>query len=177
MQAIFEHLQKTRGTSWYPQPASIRSYPVEPLTGNLVAADHHGASWEKCLRAPDPALPSDYDAQGRVMLPAVFADWLASPANTLGTLVSSSSSSSKTTAPLEILEPPAGSVFYLDPDIPAANQSIALRAASSATLTWSSPTLSIAATRARLAEGRHTLTARDPLSGAEAKTWIEVKAW
>lgn len=174
MHGIFEHLHQTRGTSWYPQPASVQTYTLDPLTGHRVAEHHPGAVREKCLAPPPLASASDYDEAGHVALPAVYSAWLASAQNSLGSLVAGASPASA--APLEILEPTAGSLFYLDPDLPRETQLIPLRATTAAPLEWTSPTLTLTATRARLAEGRHQLTAREPGTGRTASTWIEVKA-
>lgn len=177
MHEIFEHLHQTRGTTWYAQPPSVQSYALDPLTGHRVAENHPGALREKCLAPPPLATADDYDEAGRVVLPPVYSAWLASSQNSLGSLVASARpSSAASLTPLEILEPPAGSLFYLDPDLPPETQAIPLRAATAAPLEWTSPTLALTASRARLAEGRHQLTAREPATGRTASTWIEVKA-
>jgi penicillin-binding protein 1C len=180
MHEIFEHLHQTRGTTWYAQPSSVRTYTLDPLTGHRVAENRPGAVHEKCLAPPPPATASDYDEAGHVVLPPVYSAWLTSPQNSLGSLAGASSSSSSSSSlpppPLEILEPPAGSLFYLDPDLPRDTQCIPLRAATALPLEWTSPTLALTASRARLAEGRHELTAREPSTGRSASTWIEVKA-
>ncbi|HEV7404684.1 MAG TPA: transglycosylase domain-containing protein [Chthoniobacteraceae bacterium] len=177
MHDLFEQLHRTRGTGWYVQPPSVRTYTLDPLTGRQVAGNHPGGIREKCLAPPPPAAAGDYDEAGRVVLPPVYSAWLASPQNSLGSLAttSSSSSSSSSLPPLEILEPPAGSLFYLDPDLPRETQCIPLRAATGLPLEWNSPTLTLTAGRARLAEGWHQLTAREPATGRTASTWIEVK--
>jgi penicillin-binding protein 1C len=177
MHEIFEHLHQTRGTSWYAQPPSVRTYTLDPLTGHQVAENHPGAVREKCLAPPPAASAGDYDEAGRVVLPPVYSAWLNSPQNSLDSLATTSfSSASLPVAPLEILEPPAGSLFYLDPDLPLETQCISLRAATTLPLEWTSPTLTLTASRARLAEGRHELTVREPRTGRVASTWIEVKA-
>ncbi len=178
MHELIEHLHQTRGTSWYASPPpSVHTYTLDPLTGHQVAENHPGAVREKCLAPPPLATASDYEEAGRVLLPPVYSAWLSSSQNALGSLASSSSSSSSSPLPpLEILEPPAGSLFYLDPDLPLETQCIPLRAATAMPLEWSSPTLTLTAARARLAEGRHQLTAREPGTGRVASTWIEVKA-
>jgi penicillin-binding protein 1C len=178
MHEIFEHLHQTRGTSWYAQPPSVRTYTLDPLTGHRVAENQPGAIREKCLAPPPFATAGDYDEAGRVLLPPVYSAWLAGSQNSLGSLATASSSSSPSSPlpPLEILEPPAGSLFYLDPDLPGETQCIPLRAATALPLEWTSPTLALSASRARLAEGRHQLTAREPGTGRTASTWIEVKA-
>jgi penicillin-binding protein 1C len=180
MHEIFAHLHRTRGTTWYAQPPSVQSYTLDPLTGHQVAEDHPGAVREKCLAPPPLAIAGDYDEAGRVVLPPIYSGWLASSQNALGSLATSSSSSSSSSssapAPLEIIEPPAGSLFYLDPDLPRETQCIPLRAATALPLEWTSSTLTLTASRARLAEGRHELTVREPSTGRIASTWIEVKA-
>ncbi len=192
---VFEHLHATRGTSWYQTPRSVRSYTIEPLTGHGTADDAlvpsadapvvhaAGVVWEKSLRPPPVASPTDYDAQGRVVLPPVFGEWLRSSQNNLGDLVACTSvatAPAREAASWDVLAPSKGSVFFLDPDLPRASQTIALRASSSQPLEWSCPTLRIQVSpsgpRAELAEGRHLLRARDPATRAVATTWIEVHA-
>nr|MCU0753298.1 hypothetical protein [Akkermansiaceae bacterium] len=81
-------------------------------------------------------------------------------------------------AGLRILQPPAGTIYYLDPDLPAASQRVRLLAESPGEVDWSCKTLTIEndATHPgiRLLPGRHVLTATDAATGRRAETWIEV---
>jgi penicillin-binding protein 1C len=172
---IFTHLHERRGTSWFAQPEGIREYTVHPLTGRAVAAGTAGAVVEKCISEPEPARASDFDAKGRVVLSPEYAQWLASPQNSLGDLVACADASPQ----LRILTPPPGATYFLDPDLPAAAQCIPLRAESGGAIEWTSVSLPLENTnaheRARLREGRHVISARDLATGATAETWIEVR--
>jgi penicillin-binding protein 1C len=171
MHEIFEHLHARFGTTWYEQPAGIATYRVDPLTGRLSERPH--SVLEKCRRSPDPARAEDYDSAGRVRLSPDYADWLASTQNHLGDLAVSAG-----TAPaLRIVQPEPGSIYYLDGDVPAESQWIALRAEAPGAVQWSSESLPCAGTRAQIREGWHTIIARDSATGREAETWIDVKPW
>jgi len=176
MHEMMQRLHDSRGTSWFTPPAEVATYAVDPLTGRLAPPNRPGAVEEKCLRTPEPARPEDYDAEGRVCLPEAYAEWLAGPQNNLGSLVSAGAGGK-----LQIIEPVAGSIYFLDHDLPAESQWIPLRASGGGGVKWSSASLAMqtsgAGVRAQLREGRHTLSVRDLVSGNEATTWIEVKAW
>ena len=78
---------------------------------------------------------------------------------------------------LRILDPKPGSIYFLDPDIPAESQWIPLRADAPGAIHWTSDTgAKIATARLWLSEGRHHLTALDESTGASRTTWIEVRA-
>ena len=79
---------------------------------------------------------------------------------------------------LRVLQPQAGTIYYLDPDLPAASQRIRLRAEAPGEVAWSCETLVIDGDDThpaiQLQPGRHVLTATDALTGYRAETWIEV---
>ena len=174
MHEIFEHLHARYGTTWFEPPAQIVRHEVDPLTGRLAT---RGGILEKCLHAPEPARDDDYDDAGRVRLPAVYAEWLASPQNSLGNLVARADSATGT----RILQPAPGSIYYLDGDLAPESQCIPLRAEAPGRIEWSCDSLPLksgdAGPRAQIREGRHTILAREMTTGSEAATWIEVKRW
>ncbi|MHA3770261.1 penicillin-binding protein 1C [Verrucomicrobiota bacterium sgz303538] len=176
MHDVFVHLHQQRGTSWFARPPEIKEVTVNPLTGRRVADVHSSGITEKCQWPPEPEHASDRNAAGQIVLPSEYAPWLSSPQNTLGDLVVCQDSSPQ----LHILNPPAGAIYFLDPDLPGDAQRISLRAEGSGAVAWSSPTLRCEAdgTRQliRLQEGRHVISARDTATGRETETWIEVKA-
>jgi penicillin-binding protein 1C len=174
MHEVFEHLHRRFGTSWFKRPEGLKQFPVDPLTGRLVEVTRPGAVMEWHRQPPEPARPSDYDAEGRVRLGAEYQPWLAGPQNTLGALAVAATS----TPDLRILEPKPGSVYFLDADIPSESQWIPLRAEASGTVRWSCDTeASIEESRFMLREGRHQLTAVDESTGTHSSTWIEVRRW
>ena len=177
MHALVEHLHTRFGTSWFAQPQQIASFMIDPLTGRLMPAGRPGGIDEKCLQAPESARPDDYDVGGRVRLPAEYGPWLASSQNSLGSLVTPASSAPQ----LRILQPAPGSIYYLDADLPPDSQWIALRAEAGGEVRWTCASLpfktSAAGPAMLIREGRHVILAADAATGAQASTWIEVKAW
>ncbi len=171
---VVEHLHREFGTSWYPQPANVVERFVSPLTGKRVAETKPGVVREKFLagRLPPLESPDDYDEQGRVRLGAEYRDWLASSQNeSLGKFAPVR----RPETALRVVSPLPGSIYYLDPDLPQSDR-LPLKSNASGPLVWESATLQCDGKCARLKEGRHEITLRDPESGAQAETWIVVKA-
>jgi len=171
---IFMHLRAQQGTTWFARPDGIGEDRIHPLTGKAVAAGHPGAVREIFSRAPAPASPDDYDTAGRVVLPAVYRDWLAGPQNGLGDLAVAGTGCGG----LRIVSPAPGTVFFLDPDLPAAAQRVTLRAEAPSAVTWSSETLPCETDGSRpvvaLREGTHQISVRS--GDRRATTWITVRA-
>lgn len=174
MHEILSRLHDTRGTSWFARPAGVREGWVHPLTGHAVAAEHPAAVREIFAHAPPPAEAGDYDAAGRVVLPPEYREWLAGPQNALGDTAVCAAPAG---GPLRIVSPEPGTVFFLDPDLPAEAQRVPLRAAGADAVTWSSETLACDNDSARpgvvLREGEHVITGR--AGGLTATTRIIVK--
>jgi penicillin-binding protein 1C len=174
MHEVMTHLHERFGTSWFKRPEGLRHCAVEPLTGRSVSADRKGAVMEWCRVIPERERADDYDEQGRVRLAAEYREWVEGPQNSLGDLAVIA----ETAPTLRILEPEAGSIYYIDNDLPPENQWIPLRAEGAQDVQWVAGSgITLKAPRFKLAEGRHTLTVRDRFSGEQASTWIEVRAW
>ncbi|HEY5892321.1 MAG TPA: penicillin-binding protein 1C [Chthoniobacterales bacterium] len=175
MHQVMQHLHDHRGTSWFSTPPGIQEYRVDPLTGHLASSDRLGAVLEKCSSPPPLVSPSDYDAAGRVALPAIYNEWLKSPQNGLGNLVISAESAEK----LQILSPMPGSIYFVDPDLPIDNQRIPLRAEAAGKIEWSSSTLALTPSSGPatilLLKGIHIIAAKDTHTGQTATTWIDVR--
>ncbi len=175
MHEVFQHLRQQRGTSAFIRPDGILEETVVPLTGRRATAGTAGTIVEKCLWPLEPERSSDRDAERRVILPAEYAQWLASSQNTLGELVTCASTAQE----LRILNPQPGATYFLDPDLPVSAQRVPLRAHGNGAIAWSSPTLQCDAEGQRqllrLKEGRHLISAQDA-TGRRVETWIEVKA-
>jgi len=171
MHEVMELLHRTRGTTWFARPETIADYWVQPLSGKRVAAGTKGAIRTACRWEPRWEPPSDRDSRGRLILGPEYAAWLAGPQNSLGDLV--------TCAPvadaLRIVQPRPGAVYFLDPDLPAESQRIALKAESTGAVSWSSSSLDCSAGVAHLREGTHEIIAKDAISGETATTRIEVR--
>jgi len=177
MHTLMEHLHTRFGSSWFAQPPNAATFKIDPLTGRLAPADRLGSLDEKCLQPPESARPDDYDALGRVRLPAEYGPWLASTQNNLGNLVTLATSAPE----LRILQPAPGSIYYLDADLPPDSQWIPLRAEAQGEVQWSCDSLSYKTSATGPAmlirEGRHVILATDAATGRQSTTWIEVKAW
>jgi penicillin-binding protein 1C len=174
---IMTKLRDRYGTSWYQEPSGIERCYIDPLTGHRVSADQPRAVEEIYAFPPEPARPDDYDATGRVRLPAEYRAWAESDQNTLGDLLEGR----RLAKHLRILEPASGGLYYFDRDLPAQDQRLVLRAESTGQIEWRSTTLDCQSAgntvTVRLREGRHEITARDTITGETASTWIEVEPW
>jgi penicillin-binding protein 1C len=174
MHEIFDYLHDTRGTAWFAKPEDIRDGWIHPLTGHAVAPETPGAVREIFASAPPDEEPGDYDAQGRVVLGEEYRDWLADKQNGLGELVT------RGTRPggFRIVVPAPGSVYYLDPDLPAQSQTLTLSADAAEAVRWQSETLGLRVdagkTCAQLSEGTHRITGR--CGDRSASTWIVVRS-
>jgi len=109
------------------------------------------------------------------VLSAEYGPWLASPQNSLGSLAVCANGASD----LWIVSPQPGTIYFLDPDLPADAQWIPLRALATGEVTWSCTSLPCDTSgprrRAQLREGKHVISARDPATGLSAETRIEVR--
>jgi penicillin-binding protein 1C len=174
MHEIFKHLHETRGTTSFERPGGVTTHRIHSLTGRLAANDQPGTIDEECLWPPEESRADDFDADGRTILPNEFARWLASPQNALGDLVTSAASATD----LHVLQPQPGTVYYLDPDLPAASQRVRLRAEAPGEVAWSCETLPIEGDEQhpaiQLRPGRHVLTATATGTERQANTWIDV---
>jgi penicillin-binding protein 1C len=180
---VMGHLHHSKAPNWPAPPPSILALDTDPLTGKRVSADHPRARREfaHASHLPPSFTPSDTSADGRVILPAEYRAWLASPENRHPARFAG------VTAPLEksvprILFPAPGTTIVLDPSLPDGGGRLTLESDLDDHLRvrWSSPTLTIGnnsqgRSQARLTPGRHELTATHPGSGQSASTWIEVK--
>ncbi len=181
---IVEQLHDRFGTTWYSTPTNIVECLINPLTGKRLneasAQLHPGAVREKFLASNLPGFesPGDYAVSShKILLGAEYRDWFASSDNWLRERAELAPS---TSASLRVLFPLPGATLYLDPDLPDRGRQISLRALGPETLQWHSDSLDVLTNStgviALLTEGQHDLTVRDPVSGAAARTWINVLA-
>jgi penicillin-binding protein 1C len=182
---VLDHLHEHYGTTWYAMPTNVVECWIHPFTGKRLrqppAVPGPGAVREKFLASNLPPLeqPDDYETTGALRQPVVrlggdYRDWLASGDNWLGGRAVLAPACGQ----LRILFPPPGTILYLDPDLPQQGSRIVLRNTGSDRVRWESDSLELAHEGPRqvalLTEGRHRLTVRDPLTGAQAETWVEV---
>jgi len=191
---LVEHLHQHYGTTWYSAPTNVVEWWVHPVTGKRLSEPasqpSQPAIQEKFLAASVPPLesPGDYSpplspsegeragvrGQPMVRLGNEYRDWLASPDNWLGNRAVLTA----TRDSLRILFPLPGTILYLDPDLPAQGRRLRLRADGPDDLQWHSDSLQIAQEGPRqialLTQGRHQITVRDPRTGTQANTWLQV---
>jgi penicillin-binding protein 1C len=177
---VFAHLHKRFGTSWYVTPDQIVSRRVHPITGRLVETTPADAVLEKFLAKNQPAAATaqDYDAEGRVVLSAEYAEWAKSGDNWLAGQVTVAEALPTTV--VRVVSPLPGATYFLDPDLPDGGRWLPLKAEGPPGLVWESDSLSFrqegARTSACLVEGRHRLTVRHPVTRGQAETWIVVRS-
>jgi penicillin-binding protein 1C len=181
LRQVFEFLHERDGTTDFTPPDDLVRAEVDPLTGR--AAHPSGARETEVFlhgARPSPAQSHDHASDGTVRLPSLYRDWFHSADNRLGhrvQLANTSADGSAGASTLRILTPQPGSVYFLDPDLPADAQRIRLNASEVAV--WSCPTLKLETRatgfQALLSVGRHHLRAVDATSTLSAETWIEVR--
>lgn len=187
--AVMEELFRDSAPGWYPRPESVVRAEVDSLTGKRLTDDlpvrpgQSRTEWFRRGRLPSPAQPSDYDSDGRTLLPPSYGAWFASGSNSLGKVASVRKPGKGIAAvPLHIVSPMSGTVAYLDPDLPDGGRRFPLEIEGGAgeSIEWSSETLSIEKTREQswliLRPGRHRVTAADPETGRTAETEITVES-
>ncbi|MDQ6625924.1 MAG: hypothetical protein M3Y69_07280 [Verrucomicrobiota bacterium] len=163
-----------RGTSWYSTPAGIVERNVHPLTGKLLADDDARGVRERFVASNIPLAESvdDYDADGRVRLPAEYNEWLASAESAIGDDVAVTASELRITSPL------AGASYIVDPDVPTSAR-IPLLAVGGRKLMWQSDSLSCSrrdgVDYATAVEGEHRIVVTDAETGRRAEIQISVK--
>ena len=182
---VFDHLHQHYGTTWYAEPTNILECWINPITGKRLREPAplwtSGVIQEKFIANHLPAIesPKDYELVSgstcAVRLGSEYRDWFATGDNGLG----DRAVLSETTDSLRILFPPPGTTLYLDPDLPEQGRRLLLRVAGPDHLEWRSDSLNLAREGNRemalLTQGHHTITVRDPMSGAQARTWLEVR--
>jgi penicillin-binding protein 1C len=185
LHTLFDYLHQHYGTSWYAPPTNLVECRINPITGKRLR--ERAPLWtldsvqERFLADNLPPLetPEDYappkPAARAVRLGGEYREWLATGDNWLGDRAVLAEAADG----LRILFPPTGTTLYLDGDLAGEGRRLYLRAAGPEQLEWHSDSLTLAREGARevarLTEGRHQITVRDPASGAEARTLIEVK--
>ena len=171
MHMVMEEMRARFGTSWYAQPNGIVSAKVHPLTGKQ--SRHGSAEWFLKNNLPPFEKSTDRDSAGRVKLSAKYSEWFASRDNTLGNRAVLDPARA---AVVRVLSPLPGTVFFLDPDLPATSRQVRLQV-NTANAQWTSGTLKCIARKdgvyADLQPGRHRLTAI--VNGQWLETWIDVE--
>jgi penicillin-binding protein 1C len=182
---LFEHLHQLHTTTWYSQPPGVIECWIDPITGKRLRDSESPAAnalKEKFAARNLPPWEDSTDYQTLsgikrvVRLGREYRDWFVSSDNWIG----EGAVLAETADSLRIVFPPPGTTLYLDADLRGAGRRLHLRASGPEHLEWHSDSLILAHEGnreiAQLSEGHHAITVRDPVSGAEARTWIEVRA-
>ena len=149
---------------------------AQPPVGGYLAVRRPNApernSWRQITFLPSKASATPAPVQ----LGNEYRDWLASGDNWLGNRAVLAPGQNS----LRILFPLPGTTIYLDPDLPQQGRRISMRAEGPEHLEWQSDSLRVARDGSRqvalLTEGHHQITVRDPVTGDEVQTWINVLA-
>lgn len=179
---VFIELQSRFGTSWYEQSAAIVSARIDPRTGKRLTPQSPAARMSRdeiFIKGTEPpaADAGDYEEKtGRAILPPEYSAWVKSRDNWMGDLVTCGESGEPGKS-LRIVNPIAGTVIRLDPDIPNNGGQLVLRAEPAANVRWTSPTLEVRGESdhavAILKPGRHEIVAT--LGGKTARTFVIVE--
>ena len=171
MHTVMEHLHERFGTSEFEQPNGLTRVQVNRISGRMVGEGV--AEWFVAKQLPPKESRDDFDAAGRVKLGVDYAEWFTSADNTIRSHAVIDVSK---IAELRVLSPMAGTVYYLDPDLPPSSRQVRLRVNGIAAR-WSSDTLECVAIDGdvfvQLQPGRHQLTVE--VDGHRLETWIQVE--
>lgn len=170
--------------TWPQRPDGIVEVSIDPRTGKSIgdaSLRHAQPSRELALvdHIPPPASRADYDADGRVRLDAIYAEWFASPQNRRRHQLTLAAAAESIT-PLRIITPAEGATFLLDPDIPSGSSRLRPITNLPGTAVWSSPSLEILPGTPEpiihLTPGTHQITATDPRTSRSVTRTIHVKS-
>ena len=171
MHTVMEHLHERFGTSEFEQPNGLTRAQVNRISGRR--AGEGVAEWFVAKQLPPKESRDDFDAAGRVKLGVGYAEWFTSADNTIRSRAVIDVSK---ISELRVLSPMAGTVYYLDPDLPPSSRQVRLRV-NGVAARWSSDTLECIAIDGdvfvQLQPGRHQLTVE--VGGHRLETWIQVE--
>ncbi|MFK7850864.1 MAG: penicillin-binding protein 1C [Akkermansiaceae bacterium] len=164
--------------TWFAEPVEMKRIRIDYRTGKQLKDDSE-SEFARDERLPlgktvFPASASDYDPEGRAILPAKYRDWFESSENFRRDELVLDASTLASVA-LKILSPTNGSTVLIDPDIPGANSEIRLRSNLPDITTWECETLEIQDSTAIIQEGVHTIIAIDARDGSERQITITVE--
>lgn len=193
---IFAHLYSKPDdkAEWYPRPDHIVTARIDPLNGKRLPPSKDTPSPQRPSHTrleifrqnnlPALALESDYDRQGRTLLPAHYRSWFTENKHQLqnrANLTQQATLNNSNQQPFQILSPLADTVVYLDQDLPHGGRRFTLRTnGPTAQIRWTSTTLQIDSSTSRspvaiLKPGIHQLTATDATSGYSISVSVNVE--
>ncbi|MCB1063698.1 MAG: penicillin-binding protein 1C [Verrucomicrobiae bacterium] len=195
--AVMAELHAHRKPIWYPRPDSLIDAEIDPLNGKRVLPGVLSQKPTPTIREvfrpgtlPEPARPEDYEDDGRVKLPPVYATWLAEEGKSFAKrAVPDTSHSAKPR--LRIVSPISGTVAYLDSDLPGGGKRFPLRfeienspaipKPGESSIRWTSDTLRIESDEKTgrawliLEPGSHEVVATDSTTGVRSISRIAVE--
>jgi len=178
---VMLYLHEHRDPKWPAQPAGLVRARIDPRTGKRLTPQAPAARLSRDELFPADKLPplassTDYDPRGRAILPSEYAEWVKSPQNWLGDLVTSATEDDR--PQLKITHPIPGTVIRLDPDIRNNGSRLLLQSSGTKAPRWSCPTLAIHDENghafATLTPGRHEIELRDTTTGQIARSFVIV---
>ena len=161
------------------RPSEIQEADIDTRTG-MLATDTTPADCRRRELGTPAMLPKEsgrYDAEGRAVLDARYADWLPTSGKDHRYTVDAEQGDTRTPA---VLIPGHQTVVVLDPTLPQNGRLLALRCTlPDAAQEWSCPTLRLERRQgkwyAHLRPGTHTLTVRDRNTRQKATATFEVQ--
>ncbi|MEM9280850.1 MAG: penicillin-binding protein 1C [Verrucomicrobiota bacterium] len=185
---IMSHLHLDREATWYARPDTIVAAEVDRITGLRIGAqslpaDRKRQDWFIDSQLPRMASRSDFDKQGRSLLPLTFAQWWHSDANHLDKKAALAPlPKTVEPQPFRIISPLSGTVAFLDPDLPSQGGKFPLEIEGHGRedIEWASDTLTVENDGTFnwlvLKPGLHAVIARDRKTGLEVTVHLTVEA-
>lgn len=180
---VMVECQRMKAPRDFGRPENIVDFTIDTRTGKRLAdsclSDPHARrEVAPADRLPPPATRFDYTADGRALLPPLYATWFGSRHNLRrGELALDPAPG--VLEPLRIITPADGAAFLLDPEIPSGSDRLRPVTNLPGVAEWTSPTLRIEPGEpepvVRLVPGTHTLTATDRRTGERRSLTITVK--
>ncbi|NNE90882.1 MAG: penicillin-binding protein 1C [Verrucomicrobiales bacterium] len=187
-QEVMTRVHRDTPATWYEKPDSIVEVEIDRLNGKRV---HDGLKILPRKTAieffrrdflPVRALPENYSADGRTLLPPNYANWFSGGSNSVRQFaaIDSGERPAETETKFRIVSPLSGTIAYLDPDLPNGGRFFLLKTeGESGGIQWRSPTLKIQSRENRdpvvvLQPGAHEILAIDA-EGREVRSRLVVE--
>jgi len=103
-----ERTHKSKPATWFPKAEGIRRVTIDTRTSKKVTKDFDPkfvvSEWLSAGKTIPSAIPSDYDENGRALLPPAYRAWFESEQNLRRNKLALDPAA-KTTVPLEVNRP------------------------------------------------------------------------
>jgi penicillin-binding protein 1C len=173
-------VHRDRAATWFVRPAGLVEITADPRTGKLIPVKAEiPTDLAPAAAIPPVASAADFDAEGKAILGADYAEWFNSPHNHRRHELSLGLAPSAQT-PLRIISPAADATYLLDPDMPEGSDQLRPVTHPAGRVEWASETLQIQAASPEpiihLRPGIHLLMAKDRETGAVQTLTLRVKS-